>query len=49
MICQSTLEKVIKVLVGRLVLDYSDDPLCLVRKLKNEPKTGHKGEINDLL
>ena len=46
MLCQPTLAKVIKVLVGRLVFVFSDDPLFLVRKLRNEPKIGHKGEIN---
>ena len=49
MIYQPTLAKVTKVLVGPLVFVFSDDSLCLVRKLRNEPKIGHKGEINDLL
>ena len=32
-----------------VVFDFSNDPLCLVRKLRNEPKIGHKDEISDLL
>ena len=49
MLCQPTPAKVIKVIVERLVFVFSDDPLFLVRlvrKLRNEPKIGHKGEIN---
>ena len=49
MICQSTFAKVIELLVGRLVFNFSNDPLCLARKLRNEPKIGHKDEISDLL